>query len=284
MPLTNAFEKEYRVKAGLVFTLVLVLLCVRFASNALLSQIGTNPILFEQSELLYRLFLKTGLLQLLISSNVALGLFDLVLFFLPVTFLITMNRGFAIMFSLLSLVYFLSFNVITGHHYHGLAGLLVITLPFWSKKEPRFNLLWEGARYYLLYIFASAALWKICRGSVFEAEQLSNILKAQQLDLLLQQPDSLKAIMAKYLISHVAVSHLVLVLNVALQFTFLIGFFTKRFDTVLLILCFVFVVGNYFVMSIVSSELLILCATLLSASQLEKIQRLFPTGEETATT
>lgn len=280
MQQTKNFEKDYRLKATLVFAFALLLLFMRFISNVLLSQVGRPAVVFKQKELLYHLFVQSGTVQFITSNYLIAALFDALLFFLPVLFILTKRRVYVCLFSLAMLVYFMAFNVITGHHYHGLAGLVVISIPFWSKNENRFNLLWEGARYYLLYIFASAALWKLLRGSAFEPQQMVNILKAQQLDLLIQQPDSVRAAIAQYLIAHPAVAHTVLVTNVLLQLSFLIGFFTKRFDTVLLALCVVFVAANYFAMSIVSAELLILCITLLNFKQMQKIQDVLWVKEE----
>lgn len=280
MQQTENFEKDYRLKATLVFDFALLLLFMRFISNVLLSQIGHAALVFEQKELLYRLFVQSGTVQLITSNYLIAALFDALLFFLPVLFILTQRRMYVWLFSLVTLVYFMAFNVITGHHYHGLAGLVVISIPFWSKDEDRFNLLWEGARYYLLYIFASAALWKLLRGSAFEPQQMVNILKAQQLDLLIQQPGSIRAAIAQYLIAHPALAHGVLVTNVLLQLSFMVGFFTRRFDSVLLMLCVVFVVANYFAMSIVSAELLILCITLLNFKQMQKIQDVLLVKEE----
>lgn len=280
MQQTENFEKDYRLKATLVFAFALLLLFMRFISNVLLSQIGHPAVVFKQKELLYHLFVQSGTVQFITSNYLIAALFDALLFFLPVLFILTKRRVYVCLFSLAMLVYFMAFNVITGHHYHGLAGLVVISIPFWSKDENRFNLLWEGARYYLLYIFASAALWKLLRGSAFEPQQMVNILKAQQLELLIQQPGSIRAAIAQYLIAHPAVAHTVLGTNVLLQLSFLIGFFTKRFDTVLLALCVVFVAANYFAMSIVSAELLILCITLLNFKQMQRIQDVLWVKEE----
>lgn len=275
-PTERNFEHDYRLKGTLVFTFALLLLFIRIISSALLSQIGQPPIVFSfwEREVVYQLFQGSGIINLLTSNFIIAAPFDALLFFLPVVYLISRRQVFVWAFSLVSVIYFLLFNSITGHHYHGLVGLLVITIPFFTKNENRFNLLWDGARYYLLYIFASAALWKIFRGSAFNPEQLVNILKAQRLDLLLQQPDSIRAGIARYLITHPTTAHGVLLVNVLLQLTFAVGFFTKRFDDVLLGLCILFVAANYFVMGIVSSELLILCVTLLSFERLQQMENL----------
>lgn len=275
-PTERNFEQNYRLKGTLVFTFALLLLFIRIISSALLSQIGQPPVVFSfgEREWVYRVFMNSGLIEFLTSNFIVAALFDSLLFFLPVVYLISRRQVFVWAFSLVSVIYFLLFNSITGHHYHGLVGLLVITIPFFTKNENRFNLLWDGARYYLLYIFASAALWKILRGSAFNPEQLVSILKAQRLDLLLQQPDSIRAAITRYLILHPTTAHGVLLVNVLLQLSFAVGFFTKRFDDVLLGLCILFVLANYFVMGIVSSELLILCITLLSFKRLKQIDNL----------
>jgi uncharacterized membrane protein len=94
------------------------------------------------------------------------------------------------------------------------------------------------------------------RGSAFYEPQLSNILLAQQADLLLQHAANWRAEIIHYLIQNQSVSHKILLLNVVLQLSFLIGFFTTKFDRVLFGLTLIFVVSNYFVMGILSAELL----------------------------
>lgn len=269
---SSSFNIQYKLKAVIVFAVALAILLVRFLSHSLLPQLGTNvPISFPEKEAFYQWYHSTGITQYIVRHYIVAAGFDVCLFFSGFLFLILRERVLAIVFWLLTLIYFLSFNMITGHHYHGLVGILVMVLPFFSKEEKRFTLLWQGARYYMLYIFASAALWKLLRGSAFHVEQLSSILKAQQLDLLLQNPDSLRANISAYLISHPQIGHIILLMNVAVQLLFAIGFFTKRFDATLLILSIVFVVANYFVMSVVSSELLILSLTLLNWDRIEAL-------------
>ncbi len=268
---TENFLKGYQLKAYFVMAFCLLIFFIRFLSNALLSQLAGPTFFFEQPEWVYGLLYESGIGQFIIKSYIITGVFDGMLFFLPLVFLLTLNRIFAFSFTVLALLYFMLFNIIAGHHYHSLVGLVVISIPFWSNREERFNFLWQGARYYLLYIFASAALWKIARGSAFSPHQLSNILMAQHVDFLYQHPDALRAKIAAYLITHPAISFGLLLANVLVQLSFAIGFFTKKFDTILFYLALLFVVANYFVMGIVSSELLILTLTLWNWDKVETI-------------
>ena len=265
----KSFERELQIKAYFVFGVAMYICFYHLISNAMLAQMQQPPFIFHETELVYRLYLSTGIAQFITAHSFLSSVFDISLLIFTVGFLLSKQRIYAILFTLVAFNYFITYNMVTGHHYHGLAGLLVISLPFWFKSEQRFNFSWQAVRYYLLYIFSSAALWKILRGSVFYHDQLSNILKQQQVDLLLQNPGSYKAHIAQFLIAHTDFSHALLVANVVLQLSFAIGFFTRKFDRYLFGFAILFVVANFLVMGILSMELLILGLTLLDWEKME---------------
>lgn len=270
MPTAENFDKKMRLKAVVVYTVALAIFLNRFFSRALLPQIGEALTDTAQPELVYGILSKTGIVIFFLKHHWVSAVFDISLFFTPVFYLVFRKRVFAVAFTVLVIFYFLAFNITAFHHYHGLFAIVVISIPFWTKNETRFNFLWEAVRYYWIYIFSSAALWKILRGSLFYQEQLSNILKQQQVDLLLQQPESIRAVFVRHLISNPEVSHAVLLLNVAVQLFFVVGFFTKRFDPVLFALAIIFCTANYLVMNIISVELLILNLTLVNWSEINQ--------------
>ncbi|MFN8287842.1 MAG: hypothetical protein U0V74_13885 [Chitinophagales bacterium] len=264
----SRFRETYLLKLRFAFAAVVIILLYRLLQGVLLSQMQ-QPVLFQLPQNVYGLFNLSGISNWLTTHYSIALLTDILLFALALLSIITGNRITVILSTLLLTVYMLVFNMAAYHAYHGLVGAIAITIPFWSQKEERFNFLWHAARYYWLYVFASAGLWKILRASAFLNDQMSNILMQQQLDYLLQHPHSFKAGIIQYLISHPAVSHMVLLVNVGLQLSFLVGFFTRRFDTMLLVLSIVFCIANYFVMSIVSTELLVLNLTLLNWDKIE---------------
>jgi hypothetical protein len=264
------FELDWKIKAYFVYLLALYLFFYRLISNSMMTQMDHPVFLFGDTEWFYQLLIASHIPQFITSNSLSAALFDISLLVFSVLFLLTFKRIYAILFTVSVVLYFCTYNIITGHHYHGMAGMIVISLAFWLKEEERFKLAWEAARYYFLYIFASAALWKILRGSAFYQDQLSNILKSQQLNLLLQNPNTLKAHVVQYLIANPGVSHMVLLVNVLVQLSFIAGFFTKKYDRVLLALAIIFCIANYFVMSIISAELLILGLTLLNWDSIKK--------------
>jgi hypothetical protein len=268
---SSDFERKFGIKAYFVYLLALYMFFYRLISHSMLSQLSHPLFMFNQTEWYY-MFLQASHLPQLITGNAVLSaLADVSILVYAILFLLSFRRLYAVLFSVMVLFYFSTYNLVTGHHYHSMVGLLVISVPFWFKDEERFNNLWQLVRYYFLYLFASAAFWKIFRGSVFYTEQLSNILKSQQLNLLLQNPDSIKAHIAQYLIANPQVSHVLLIATILLQLSFLSGFFTRRFDMILFWLAIVFCVANYLVMGIISFELLILNLTLLDWEKVEII-------------
>ncbi|MDW8419929.1 MAG: hypothetical protein RML37_11000 [Chitinophagales bacterium] len=253
---------DYSSAGNAAFGVVLVVVLYRFLSNTLLSQMSYPPLLNEESEWVYVWLLRSGLPHGLTGNFTAAFAFDVLLIASPVMYLLTRSRIFAVITTLSLTLYFMIFNMVIGHHYHGLVGAIVVTLPFWTKQENKFALMWQGARYYLLYIFASAALWKIFRGSVFHQGQLAAILEAQQIYYLVENAESIRSAWIAYLLKHPRVSDALLWMNVLLQLGFAVGFITRRYDNVLLLLFAMFVVLNYVVMGILSAELLALAPVL----------------------
>lgn len=267
----KSFDRELQIKAYFVFGVAMYICFYHLISNAMLAQMQQPPFIFPETEWVYKFYLSTGIPQFITAHSFLSAIFDISLLVTTVGFLLGKNRLYAVLFTLAALNYFLTYNMVTGHHYHGLAGLLAISIPFWFKSEQRFNFSWEAVRYYFLYIFSSAGLWKVLRGSAFYHDQLSNILKQQQVNLLIQNPNGYKAHIAQFLISHSDISHACLLTVVVLQLSFATGFFTRKFDMVLFWLAILFVVANLLVMNILSMELLILNLTLLNWEKMEAI-------------
>lgn len=255
---------DYRQKVLLVFGTMCLILFYRWLSDSLFTGWESPPYIFKEKDIAYHWFVASGLPQWLTNSRWISVLADMSLFTLPILFIINGHRLFIGVFTILLLCYFMTWNVITGHHYHSLTGALIICIPFWFRKKEKFNLAWELARYYLLYIFTSAALWKLSRGSAFYELQMVEILKSQHVQLFLEQPDSIQAKLIRYLIANPSLAHSFLLGAVLMQLTFSIGFFTRKWDETLFGLSILFCIANYIIMGIFSFELLILNATLLN--------------------
>jgi hypothetical protein len=251
-----------------VFTFALLVFLYRFLAGALLSQMAEPVLVYPDINYFYWLFLYTGIPQYLTSHHYPATFFDLMLVILPVVFVVYNNRFIAILFWCLLTVYMLTFNCYASHHYHSLMGLWVILIPFFTKNEERFMRLWSAARYYLLFVFVSAAMWKIFRGTVFEAHHFAEVLKAQHAQLFLEKPDAIRASFVLWLIAKPGFAHFLFTVTVLLQLSFLSGFFTRKYDILLVAIGSLFFIANYLLMAVFSFELLVLFLTLLKPHQL----------------
>ncbi|MFN8292705.1 MAG: hypothetical protein U0T72_03205 [Chitinophagales bacterium] len=253
-------------KKNYFFTGVLLVICYFFYNNVLLSQLSrplAPPLVFPSIDNAYWALLGSGVYKFVVEHGLLTVLFDIALLAMPLLIVFLPTRQWLfILFLLLAVFYFLAQNIIAGHHFHSFVGVVFLSLPFCFGAK-RFEHLWRAMRYYTLFVFVSAALWKIARGNIFETYQMVYILKAQHAQFLYEQPTSIHAMLLRWLMAHSGFCTVLLFSAVAIQLFFLVGFFTRKADLVLLGLMVLFVIVNYAVMRIVSFELLVLGLTLL---------------------
>lgn len=119
---------------------------------------------------------------------------------------------------------------------------------------------WKGIevfRYFVLFTFVSAALWKIFRGSVFHADQMIAILKAQHAQHFVDHIGSPTLSLISFLIEHPILAQSLFVGATIMQLSFVLGFFTKRYDIFLLGIMVLFIIADTYMMWIGFWEFLI---------------------------
>ena len=116
-------------------------------------------------------------------------------------------------------------------------------------------------RFYIMYLFSSAALWKILRGIVFDKSHLKILLV--QMDLWHAKNESWYSPIFKLYTTYLWISYTSMILVIILQLSFLIGFVTKKYDKWLFLLFLFFCLANQIVFRHFFFELLILGMTLL---------------------
>ena len=132
-------------------------------------------------------------------------------------------------------------------------GWLLFPILFIPKKETTFYLLSSGLRYYFLFLFASAGIWKIAQHGIFNFYQLSNILLIQHKEILVAQHQWYQSVIY-WLIDHPIFSYSIYVSATLLELAFAIGFLTKKYDWVLAIAAIIFIISDYALMRIVYFE------------------------------
>ncbi|MCH2022947.1 MAG: hypothetical protein MK207_10765 [Saprospiraceae bacterium] len=160
------------------------------------------------------------------------------------------NRIISTLMCLLFINYFITFNSVSTHHEHILTGLLfcIILLPI--KDHKNFVLVFASIRFYAVFTMFSAGLWKVCRGSVVNPLQMTEILKTQHLDYIVNYPESYYTNFINYLIINPNISNFFWHCSWLIEVAFIIGFLTRKFDKILGIGILLFFFFNYLLMDL----------------------------------
>jgi hypothetical protein len=149
----------------------------------------------------------------------------------------------------------------------GFVGYMLFPILFLSSGESTFTYLWEGLRYFFLFIFASAGCWKIVQGGIFHLYQMSAVLQHQHADLLALPGDGAYKDFIQWLINYPVVSYGLYGCATLAELSFLIGFFTRKWDRVLGLIFIVFLILDKFLMGIDYMDSLLLVLTLFIPMQ-----------------
>ena len=226
-----------------------------FIDSRLLSQY--QPIFFNfNHDLTEFLLIVTGIPKWMIAHPASFLCADLLALLAPAALLgFYISKGrfslfLGVLFSFLLGFYLLLADIFGQVHHEPFILYIFLSVVFWTNSEKSFYTLLSGCRYYFLYIFVSAALWKLLRGAVFNGEEMSRILLLHHSDLLSGTCDSLSCRVYYFLIGHPALSWWLYFGGVLLEGSFIIGFFTRRRDKVLLGFAVLFVAADLLVMRI----------------------------------
>jgi hypothetical protein len=148
-------------------------------------------------------------------------------------------------------------NSIEGH-----VGWLLFPFLFMMKDLRSFYYVFQGLRYFFLYFFASAGLWKIYEGGLFNIGQMSNLLLFQHKDQLVSSPDHWFTRFIYWLVKNPGVSYMLFLLSTIMELSFITGYFTRRYDRWLIRIFLVFVAADMIIMKINYFEVLPFLITL----------------------
>ncbi len=235
-------------------TIFYVLALFKWYNNMLLYQ--QQPIfIYDTFDVFSWLFIQTGIPKWLLQTQQFL-LFDVLFYTAPLSLLITSLTkqkwvSFAAIYVLIiNWLYLQCYFVFPISSYTIFVVWLLFPLIFIPKKEETFLLLFDGIRYFFLYFFASAGIWKIINKSVFNPFQLSGILLEQNKEMLTNSPHYWQTNLYQFLINHSTLSYLIYIFVTMMELSFLIGFFTKKYDKLLILIYFIFLMADYFIMRI----------------------------------
>jgi hypothetical protein len=167
-----------------------------------------------------------------------------------------------IFFTLLFTFYLLLQNIFIQIHLESYVAYVLLSMVFCIIHEKKLFTLISLVRYLFLYVFVSAAIWKIARGAIFNIDQFSQILIYQHVAYLIDGCQSNICAVIHYLIENPKLSYWFYLLATLLELSFVIGFFTKKYDHWLLILAILFFAFDHALMFIPYWQILIAGITL----------------------
>lgn len=268
----------YRVlitRAVLLYYVLFILL--RWYSHLLPAQLLDPSLTKMHYDLSFWLFRLSGLDGALVHNAIGTALFSIAIVGLCIlSLLFPLRRGFIISFSLVYFLMALTSNIYLCHSAHYLGCMVWLSVAFWASSDDNFDLMWEGMRYYCCWIYASAFIWKVVNGSFFQWDAGILTFKMNLAEYLYHNPDTAMAHFYYYFIQHplfVNIGHKIVALAEGL---FIIGFFTKKYDKILIITALLIFVSLYIFSDVFFAELLALIFPLVSINGWKKLAGKLP--------
>ena len=230
------------------------------------------------------LFMKSGLHQWLVDNPEGWTLSDTLFYSMPLIFFLSHNvyktatTFTAAVMLVVNWIYIQCYTLYPSNSIEADLPWLLFPVAFLVSNPLTFRFLVNGIRYVFLFAFASAGIWKIVTGAVFNTEQMSGILLYQHADMLSNSTGYWQTNMIEWLIHHQTISYLLYVAAALLELFFVIGFFTKKFDRWLVFAFIAFLVFDHFVMRIPYYEWLPFLLTLSITAVKKSIEDVKYTG------
>lgn len=153
---------------------------------------------------------------------------------------------------LLLLLLFLFYVTLMGYlnHRNFHIGFVVVLFPFLFGSVRSRHFAYEATRYYLLFFYASAALFKILLQSFSHTDHLSTGIVQQYAPYFAEANTGIRTQFNLYLIHHPNTGFVLLLLSFIAELVAVAGFFTKRFDKLIGISLILFHCVNWFIMDL----------------------------------
>ncbi|MCW3112203.1 MAG: hypothetical protein JWR18_599 [Segetibacter sp.] len=252
MPLTEHHRRQIIYAYCILFYLLMIL---KFWYGLFLFQV--KPFLFNNRfDLLTWVVMKTGLHQRLLDNPSGWIAFDIVFYSMPLLYLLAYVASkrsanmVAIVMAVVNYLYIQCYTLYPTTSIEGFIAWLLFPFLFMCINLKNFYFILHALRYFFLFFFASAAIWKFVQGGIFNIDQMSGIFLFQHKEYLISSPNSWYTSFIYWWVAHTHVSYLLYFAATLLELTFVIGFFTRKYDRLLVFAAILFLVTDVFFMRI----------------------------------
>jgi len=216
------------------------------------------------------LLMQTGIHQWLLTNRAGCLFFDTVFYMTPLTFWWFCEKKrvispllFGICWTTFNWLYVLCYVLFPSTSVEKFLPALLLPILFATTSITSFYYLMHGLRYFFLFFFVSTGIWKLRTEAVFNIEQTSGILLLQHKEFLIASPRHWYSAFLYWLIRNPYLSYFLYLAATIVELTFVIGFFTKKYDKQLFFLLVFFFAANFILMRIPFFEILPLALPLL---------------------
>jgi len=195
------------------------------------------------------LYYLTGLPAAILSSS-WIGIFLDILTIGLLIFMIRYrgNQKVAIaLFVLLACFYLTLTGYLTHRNYQ--SGIFWVVFPFMFSGKAK-ELAFDAVRYFLLFFYFSAAMYKLLDGALWYTMHFSDYLSGQFAPYFLEGNIGWRTHLNLFFVHHFHWAHFVYILSFILEIVAIVGFFTKRYDRLILLLLICFHIGDWILMDI----------------------------------
>ena len=203
------------------------------------------------------LVMLTNLHKWLLQESWRLVLADVVFYILPLIYYLVSIKKIRITFITAFIMLLANYSYVTiycsypSNSLHGHIAWLFFPFLFMCQSLRSFWFLLNGLRYYFLYFFFSAGIWKLAQQGFFYIETMSGVLQSQHKSLLTDSgKESVRADIYNWLITHPVISSLFYRAATLSELFFGVGFFTRKYDSILAFIFLLFLIFNVLIMRI----------------------------------
>lgn len=231
-----------------------ILMLYKWWNGLFLTQL--KPHLFNNRfDLVTWLFMKTGTHQGVINNTTAWLVFDIAFYSMPLLMYVAFVRSIrlgaivSMVMLVVNWVYVQCYTLYPTNSIEAHIAWLLFPLLFITVNLQSFYFMLHGLRYFLLFFFASAGLWKIAQQGIINVDQMSGVLLFQHKEYLTSSSNAYTTFIY-WLVNHPSTSYIFYLLAMLLELTFIVGFFTKKYDHYLLAGFLIFLVMDFLLMRI----------------------------------
>lgn len=264
--INDIMPTEKRVLLGrVVFSFILFSLFYSLLSHTLFHQLQSPVLKYPYVDPAYWIMHLLRVPDIIVSDPLLSYSMDAIMFITCAGCIVfPSSRVMIIVFMVVYFIYFITINSYGGHHTHSRIGILLAPVPFLFRKPVNFSLMWQALRYYTLFIYASAFLWKILRLTFLNADHGILIMKNNLAPYIFYNPGAALTNFYLWLLQHPTLVNSMYILGIVAEGIFIIGFFTRKYDRCLLFLSVVLITGFWFFADALFFQLLILSFTFIN--------------------